>query len=192
MTPSQSPPHPLHAAPSPAAPSPATAGIDAVFRAKGIPMTRQRRQVWEFFALGSRAATIPEATDGLREAGIGQATVYRTVTLLTDLGLLVRVQDRRGDIGYTAPPIGHSHPLVCGLCRRVVRFDGDGDLTALEAKLAAETGFAIYGHHLEVYGVCAACRGAADEVEDASNAVDRAAGSAVEGTSDGVEGGAAP
>ena len=48
---------------------PAAADIDAVFRAKGIPMTRQRRQVWEFFALGSRAATIAEATDGLREAG---------------------------------------------------------------------------------------------------------------------------
>ena len=153
MTPSQSPP-----STSPAGPPPAGAAIDAVFRAKGIPMTRQRRQVWEFFALGSRAATIAEATEGLREAGIGQATVYRTVTLLTDLGLLVRVQDRRGDIGFTAPPIGHSHPLVCGLCRRVVRFDGDGDLTALEAKLAAETGFEIYGHHLEVYGVCAACR----------------------------------
>ena len=66
-----------------------------------------------------------------------------------------------GDIGFTAPPIGHSHPLVCGLCRRVVRFDGDGDLTTLEARLAAETGFAIYGHHLEVYGVCAECRGVA-------------------------------
>jgi Fur family transcriptional regulator, ferric uptake regulator len=188
MTPSHSIPLPLPAA----APPPAAADIDAVFREKGIPMTRQRRQVWEFFALGSRAATIPEATDGLREAGIGQATVYRTVTLLTDLGLLVRVQDRRGDIGYTAPPIGHSHPLVCGLCRRVVRFDGEGDLTALEAKLAAETGFAIYGHHLEVYGVCAACRGAADGVEGTSNAVDHAAGGAVEGTSDAVELGAAP
>jgi Fe2+ or Zn2+ uptake regulation protein len=144
---------------SPVAPAPSSADIGALFRAKGIPMTRQRRQVWEFFALGSRAATISEAADGLREAGIGQATVYRTVTLLTDLGLLVRVQDRRGDIGFTAPPIGHSHPLVCGLCRRVVRFDGEGDLTALEAKLAAETGFAIYGHHLEVYGVCSECRG---------------------------------
>ena len=81
-------------------------------------------------------------------------------TLLTDLGLLARVQDRRGDICYIAPPIGHSHPLICGVCRRVVRFDGEGDLTELEAKLAAETGFAIYGHHLEVYGICAACRAA--------------------------------
>jgi len=140
---------------------PDAAGIDAVFRAKGIPMTRQRRQVWEFFAAGSYAATVAEATEGLRGAGIGQATVYRTVTLLTDLGLLVRVQDRHGEIGFTAPPIGHSHPLVCGSCRRVVRFDGEGDLTALESRLAEETGFAIYGHHLEVYGLCAQCRATA-------------------------------
>ena len=126
-------------------------------------MTRQRRQVWEFFALGSHASTIVEAADGLREVGIGQATVYRTATLLTELGLLVRVQDRGGEIGYIAPPIGHSHPLVCGQCRRVIHFDGEGDLAALEARLAAETGFTIYGHHLEVYGLCAACRGTGEK-----------------------------
>lgn len=132
--------------------------IESVFREKGIPFTRQRRLVWEFFAGADRAATIGEAADALRSAGVGQATVYRTVTLLSDLGLLARVQDRRGEICYTAPPIGHSHPLVCGVCRRVVRFDGDGDVKELEARLSAETGFAIYGHHLEVYGICPDCR----------------------------------
>jgi Fe2+ or Zn2+ uptake regulation protein len=148
--PPTSPPPPVHDA--------RDGDIEAVFRAKGIPVTRQRRLVWEFFATGDRAATITEAADGLHDAGIGQATVYRAVQLLTDLGLLVRVQDRRGDIGYTAPPIGHSHPLVCGVCRRVVRFDGEGDLTSLEGRLVASTGFAIYGHHLEVYGICPGCR----------------------------------
>jgi Fe2+ or Zn2+ uptake regulation protein len=39
-----------------------------------------------------------------------------------------------------------------------VRFDGNGDVTELERRLAVETGFTIYGHHLEVYGICAACR----------------------------------
>ncbi len=134
--------------------------IEAVFRHKGIPYTRQRRQIWRFFAGAHRAATITEAADALRSEGVGQATVYRTVQLLSDLGLLARVQDGRGDICYIAPPIGHSHPLICGACRRVVRFDGEGDLTELEARLAEATGFTIYGHHLEVYGICPSCRAA--------------------------------
>jgi Fe2+ or Zn2+ uptake regulation protein len=133
--------------------------IESVFRDKGIPLTRQRRLVWEYLGSTDRAATITEVADALHADGVGQATVYRTVTLFTELGLLSRVQGRRGEIGYTAVPIGHSHPLVCGVCRRVVRFDGDGDLTELEARLATETGFAVYGHHLEVYGICAECRG---------------------------------
>jgi Fur family transcriptional regulator, ferric uptake regulator len=136
--------------------------IEAVFRDKGIPLTRQRRLVWQHLASADRAATITELAEVLHDEGVGQATVYRTVTLLTELGLLCRVQDRSGEIGYTATPIGHSHPLVCGKCRRVVRFDGQGDLTDLERRLAAETGFSVYGHHLEVYGLCAECRAADD------------------------------
>ncbi len=132
--------------------------IEAVFRRQGIPCTRQRRQIWEFFAGADRAATITEAADALRSDAVGQATVYRTVQLLNDLGLLARVQDGRGEICYIAPPIGHSHPLICAACRRVVRFDGEGDLTALEEQLAAATGFSIYGHHLEIYGICPSCR----------------------------------
>ena len=132
--------------------------IDDLFRQKGIPFTRQRHLIWQYFSGGDRAATIAEATEALRDEGVGQATVYRTVTLLSDLGLLARVQDRTGQLRYTAPPIGHSHPLVCGICRRVVRFDGEGDVVALEQRLGNETGFAIYGHHLEVYGICPDCR----------------------------------
>ena len=138
--------------------------IEAVFRQKGIPFTRQRRQIWDFFAGADSAATITEAADALRGDGVGQATVYRTVQLLSDLGLLARVQDGRGEICFIAPPIGHSHPLICGVCRRVVRFDGDGDVAALETRLAEGTGFTIYGHHLEVYGICPTCR--ADEEDD--------------------------
>jgi Fur family ferric uptake transcriptional regulator len=135
-----------------------THDIEVVFREKGIPFTRQRRLVWEFFAGADRAATITEATDALNGESVGQATVYRTVQLLGDLGLLAHVQDRRGDICFIAPPIGHSHPLICGVCRRVVRFDGAGDVSELERKLAQDTGFTIYGHHLEVYGICPSCR----------------------------------
>ena len=150
----------------PAGGDPAAVAIADVFHQRNIPFTRQRRLVWEYFAGSDRAASVTEAAEALRPSGVGQATVYRTVTLLTDLGLLVRVQDRRGEIGFTAPPLGHSHPLVCGVCRRVVRFDGDGDLTAFEERLAADSGFAIYGHHLEVYGICPACRAGRDGAQE--------------------------
>ena len=135
-----------------------THDIESVFHEKGIPFTRQRRLVWTYFAGEDRASTITEAAEALRSEGVGQATVYRTVTLLGELGLLARVQDGQGEICYTAPPIGHSHPLICGVCRRVVRFDGDGDVRELEARLSTATGFSIYGHHLEVYGICPDCR----------------------------------
>ena len=60
-----------------------TYAIEAVFREKGIPFTRQRRLIWDYFAGADRAATIGEAADALRGDGVGQATVYRACLLYT-------------------------------------------------------------------------------------------------------------
>ena len=96
----------------------------------------------------------------MQSQGIGQATVYRTVALLADLGLLMRLHVG-GDVPrYAAPPVGHNHPLICGVCYRIVDFDGEGDLIYLEKQLEATTRFAIYGHVLEIYGICPECRAA--------------------------------
>jgi Fe2+ or Zn2+ uptake regulation protein len=134
-----------------------TAHVEEAFLRLGIPLTRQRRVVWEHFATSGRAATIAEAAEAVSPQGVGQATVYRTVALLNDMGLLVRVQTTETEACYTAIGVGHTHPLVCRRCRRVVDFDGDGDLSLLERHLQMTTGFTIYGHHLEVYGVCPEC-----------------------------------
>lgn len=134
-----------------------TAKVEAAFTRLGIPLTRRRRMVFEYFATCGRAATIVEAAAALSPAGVAHATVYRTVALLSDMGLLVKVQTTHPDACYTAIGVGHTHPLVCRECRRVVDFDGEGDLSVLERHLETTTGFHIYGHHLEVYGVCPDC-----------------------------------
>ena len=165
------------------------AAIETVFAERGMPYTRQRRGVWEFFSQSTRASTIAEATEALRPQGIGQATVYRTVTVLVDLGLLVRVQDRSGEVCFTATRIGHNHPLICGECRMVIDFDGEGDLAYLEKQLKKATGFTVYGHHLEVYGICAACRRRREASAGAGTAPDAAAAAPVyEGTGDSASG----
>lgn len=130
--------------------------VQEAFARLGVPLTRQRRQVWEYFATCGRAATIAEAAAAVGPE-VGQATVYRTVALLSEMGLLVRVQTMAADASYTALGVGHSHPLVCGRCRKVIDFDGSGDLSLLERHLEMTTGFTIYGHHLEVYGICPDC-----------------------------------
>jgi Fe2+ or Zn2+ uptake regulation protein len=135
-----------------------TPGIDEMFAARGISLTRQRRAVWEYFASAGRASTVGEAAEALAADGIGQATVYRAVGLLSDLGLLLRLHVGADTPRYTAPPLGHSHPLVCGTCYKIVDFDGEGDLLYLEKQLEASTGFEVYGHIVEVFGICPECR----------------------------------
>ena len=77
-----------------------------MFAAHGIPLTRQRRTIWEYFATAGRASTIPEAAEALRAQGIGQATVYRAVGLFTELGLLLSVH------------VGVGQSLLYGATRR--------------------------------------------------------------------------
>ena len=132
--------------------------IEQMFAARGIPLTRQRRAVWEYFATAGRASTVAEASEALAGQGIGRATVYRAVALLSDLGLLLSVHVCDEVPCYAAPPVGHSHPLICGVCRKIIDFDGEGDLSYLERQLEAASGFSIYGHHLEIYGICPDCK----------------------------------
>lgn len=134
--------------------------IDDLFQAHGVRLTAQRRIIWDFFTVHDRGCSIADAVAALQARKIGQATVYRTVSLLIDVGLLRRVQATGGAAAYIAVLPGHRHPLICQECRRVVEFDAC-DLSVLERLLGVQTGFTIRGHHLEVFGLCPACQHAA-------------------------------
>jgi Fe2+ or Zn2+ uptake regulation protein len=131
--------------------------VEAMFAAPGMPFTRQRRAIYDYFAAADHAVPIAEAVQALRSAGIGEATVHRTVALLAELGLLVRVHTGGGEQCLVATRVGHYHPLICGVCRRVVDIDGEGDLSDMQTEIEAASGFKIYGHHLEIYGICPEC-----------------------------------
>jgi Fe2+ or Zn2+ uptake regulation protein len=130
--------------------------IEAFFRGRGMHCTVPRRRVWDFFAGQAQGYTIAEAVAALKRLHIGQATVYRAVELFVQCGLLTTTREESGKVRYLAVCPGHSHALICSRCHTVVEFD-DCDLALLEKLLMARTGFAIQGHHLEVYGTCPAC-----------------------------------
>lgn len=89
----------------------------------------------------------------------GIASVFRTVKLLTELGLLQRVHTSDGCHRYELIR-GHNHQLVCRCCDRTIEFEGC-DFSELTGFLEKQTGFKLEGHWMEFFGLCPTCREAA-------------------------------
>ena len=91
------------------------------------------------------------------QPNIGLVTVYRTLNVLAEVGLICKVHTGENARGYVRSPLEHHGHIICSDCGKVIDFTGC-DLNALEQRLARETGFAIEGHLLEFFGCCRDCR----------------------------------
>lgn len=132
----------------------------ALLRQRGYRLTPQRRAVLQVIA-GCREHLTPRDIHErvrLRHPGIGLVTVYRTIDLLSELGLIceVHADDRRRSYLLRRPE-EHHHHLVCSDCGQVVDFTGC-HLDGLEHRLSQQTGFVIEHHLLEFVGCCPSCQ----------------------------------
>ncbi len=96
----------------------------------------------------------------LRRQGVrvSKASIYRTLPLLIEAGLITEVFYEDGHMHYehTFGHEQHCH-LRCTECRRVIEF-WDASLEGLEERLVREYDFELSGHRLEVFGLCPECR----------------------------------
>jgi len=90
--------------------------------------------------------------------GLGLTTVYRTVTLLSDLDLVRRVHRSDGCHGYVAASPGHRHHVVCRRCGRAAEFPGSEDLSALILQVERSTDYRVEDHLLQLFGLCPRCQ----------------------------------
>lgn len=90
---------------------------------------------------------------------VGLATVYRTLDLLVELGILQKVNfgDGRSRYEFTEARARHHHHLVCVQCGRVVEFT-DELLRSLDSVIEDQLGFRILDQELTFYGYCRECR----------------------------------
>jgi Fur family ferric uptake transcriptional regulator len=92
-----------------------------------------------------------------RHNGIGRATVFRTLDLLTELGVLNRIHGGDGCHRYTVCDTRHHHHLMCVECGTVLALEAGGIENQIR-KMAADAGFDLLTHHLELVGRCQVCR----------------------------------
>ena len=97
--------------------------------------------------------------EGLRQQlppKLGRATVYRTLKILVEAGVLCRVLLEEGDLHYQLSHRGHHHHLLCVHCGSSQDLTGC-DIEDVLVSTSVRHGFELSGHWLEVYGRCRDC-----------------------------------
>lgn len=121
---------------------------------KGLRMTGQRRVIARVL---SEAQDHPDAEELHRRAAaidphISIATVYRTVRLLAEAGILERHDFRDGRSRYEEVPDEHHDHLIDVQTGRVIEFHDD-KIEELQRLVAEKLGYRLVDHRLELYGV---------------------------------------
>lgn len=125
--------------------------------AHGRRLTTPRRAVLEALARAPGPLTIEEVWEAVPD--VGRATVFRTVKLLLELGLICRVVLENGSVRYVTATPDHHHHLICSSCGTVEEFQHAAIDDAIRA-LAEAAGFDLSGHAVELYGRCRRCQAA--------------------------------
>ncbi|WP_323794372.1 Fur family transcriptional regulator [Nocardioides sp.] len=120
--------------------------------------TRQRTAVIDALAsiVDFRSAQEIHALLETREAHVGLATVYRTLQLLSDAGLVDSLRAEDGELTYRRCSSHHHHHLVCRGCGAAVEVEGPAVERWADA-IAEDHGFVDVSHTLEIFGTCTAC-----------------------------------
>ena len=131
---------------------------DKELRARGYRVTPQRQLVLEAVAKLEHASPEEIWADVQQTAsGVNISTIYRTLELLEQLGLVTHTHLGHGAPRYhMAAEADHVH-LVCSSCGRITQVPPDA-VGALVTALDENNGFQTDLGHLTVYGRCATCR----------------------------------
>lgn len=133
---------------------------------RGLKSSRQRDLIAEVFFQAAGHLKVEELLERVRavDARVGQATVYRTMKLLTECGLAQPRQFGDGHTRYepTLPHDDEHHDhLICTRCQQIVEFV-DREIERLQEQIAARHGFTLSDHKMELYGLCAGCQQSVD------------------------------
>jgi Fur family ferric uptake transcriptional regulator len=128
--------------------------IEQLCAERGLRMTGQRRVIARVL---SSAKDHPDVEEVYRRANaadprIALSTVYRTLKLFSDKGILERHDFGLGRGRYEEAARAHHDHLIDVESGRVIEFSNEA-IEALQTRIARELGFKLVGHRLELYGV---------------------------------------
>lgn len=132
--------------------------LSNAIKENGHRLTRARQAILQALAQSGGHISADDLVDIVHQdaPGVGRMTVYRTLDLLLELGLIRPIYQGTGAAHYVIMDEGHHHHLICSQCGRVFEFD-DCAVQGLMKAIADRFDFEIQGHLLEFYGLCPDC-----------------------------------
>ena len=129
-------------------------------RERGLKSTRQRDEIANWFFRHKGHLSADQIYREVKEVfpGIGFSTVYRTMKLLVEAGLVSERHFGNAEALYENLSGHHDH-LICTTCGRISEFE-DERIEELQRAVADRTGFLLMSHKMELYGLCSSCRAA--------------------------------
>ncbi len=130
---------------------------------KGYKLTPQRRSIVDaIIANEGEHLTAEEIYDEVKKncPEIGLATVYRTILLLEELGIISRLDLNDGCSRYEMVHSNETHRhhhLICNICHKVSEVQDDL-LEELEDEIKNKYKFKIIDHSVKFYGICSDCQ----------------------------------
>ena len=128
--------------------------ITARSEAQGLRMTHPRRVIAQVLEDSDDHPDVEELYNRANavDSGISIATVYRTVKLFEEAGILDKVEFGDGRARYEDAERDHHDHLIDLNSGEVIEFV-DAEIEALQERIADKLGYELRGHKLELYGV---------------------------------------
>jgi len=143
-------------------------------RARGLRWTAQRRRLVEILATTAGHVTGAELVERCREldATTTPSTVYRTLDVLEEVGLIRHGHGPRGQEEFHVLPAREHGHLYCSDCGGSWELGAD-EAASFVASLDARRGFRVNLSHVTVVGTCELCREAATSAQSSGEGTPR-------------------
>ncbi|MGB9625928.1 MAG: Fur family transcriptional regulator [Phycisphaerae bacterium] len=132
--------------------------LERACRKRGLPVTAQRRTVFEMILDREDHPTAEQVYEQVRRRlpTISRTTVYRVLENLVGLGLITKIC-HPGSAARFDPKVHQHHHLVCMCCESIIDLE-EQRLNRVPWPDVRRYGFEIRGYHIHFRGVCARCR----------------------------------
>lgn len=131
----------------------------ALISGGGLKATKQREKIFSIFLDSPGHQNLAQIYARVVKVNprIGYTTVYRTLKLLTRLGLATQRKFADGETRYEPTSDGSHHDhLICLHCGAILEFEDKG-LETLQNTIAHRFRFKPFHHRMELYGLCSGC-----------------------------------